>query len=184
MDQLGLDRLMIELDGTPNKSRLGANAILGVSMALARAAAPALEIPLYRYLGGAHAATLPMPMMNIINGGSHAGNNVDFQEFMIMPVGGRNFAEALRIGAEVFHSLKKVLSGRRLATGVGDEGGFAPDFKSNEEALQVIMEAIDRAGYRAGKDVVLALDVASSEFFKKAPMSFTNPTTPATMPPA
>jgi enolase len=172
MDQLGLDRLMIELDGTPNKSRLGANAILGVSMALARAAATGLEIPLYRYLGGAHAATLPMPMMNIINGGSHAGNNVDFQEFMIMPVGGRNFAEALRIGAEVFHSLKKVLSGRKLATGVGDEGGFAPNLKSNEEALQVIMEAIDRAGYRAGKDVVLALDVASSEFLKKGAYVF------------
>ena len=160
MDQLGLDRLMIELDGTPNKSRLGANAILGVSMALARAAAEALEIPLYRYLGGAHAATLPMPMMNIINGGSHAGNNVDFQEFMIMPVGGQDFAEALRIGAEVFHSLKKVLSGRKLSTGVGDEGGFAPDLKSNEEALQVIMEAIDKAGYQAGKDVVLAMDVS------------------------
>jgi enolase len=136
-------------------------------MALARAAADALEIPLYRYLGGVHAATLPMPMMNIINGGSHAGNNVDFQEFMIMPVGGRNFAEALRIGAEVFHSLKKVLPGRKLSTGVGDEGGFAPDLKSNEEALQVIMEAIDKAGYEAGKDVVLAMDVASSEFFKK-----------------
>jgi enolase len=172
MDQLGLDRLMIELDGTPNKSRLGANAILGVSMALARAAAEALEIPLYRYLGGAHASTLPMPMMNIINGGSHAGNNVDIQEFMIMPVGGRNFAEALRIGAEVFHSLKKVLSGRKLSTGVGDEGGFAPDLKSNEEALQVIMEAITAAGYQAGKDVVLALDVASSEFYKKGQYVF------------
>jgi enolase len=172
MDQLNVDRLMIELDGTPNKSRLGANAILGVSMAVARAAADALEIPLYRYLGGAHAATLPMPMMNIINGGSHAGNNVDFQEFMIMPVGGRNFAEALRIGAEVFHSLKKVLSSRKLSTGVGDEGGFAPDLKSNEEAVQVIMAAIDKAGYQAGKDVVLAMDVASSEFFKNGQYVF------------
>ncbi len=172
LDQIRLDRMMIELDGTPNKSRLGANAILGVSMALARAAAEALEIPLYRYLGGAHAATLPMPMMNIINGGSHAGNNVDFQEFMIMPVGGRTFAEALRLGAEVFHSLKKVLSGRRLSTGVGDEGGFAPDLKSNEEALQVIMEAIDKAGYQAGKDVMLAMDVASSEFFKNGQYVF------------
>jgi enolase len=166
VDQLRLDRLMLDLDGTPSKSHLGANAILGVSMALARAAADALELPLYRYLGGAHAATLPMPMMNIINGGSHAGNNVDFQEFMIMPVGGGNFAEALRIGAEVFHSLKKVLSGRELSTGVGDEGGFAPDLKSNEEALQVIMEAITKAGYQPGQDVVLAVDVAASEFFK------------------
>lgn len=172
MDQIGLDRLMIELDGSPNKGRLGANAILGVSMALARAAADALEIPLYRYLGGAHAATLPMPMMNIINGGSHAGNNVDFQEFMIMPVGGENFAESLRIGAEVFHSLKKVLSGRKLATGVGDEGGFAPDLKSNEEALQVIMEAIEKAGYQPGRDVVLAMDVASSEFYKNGKYVF------------
>jgi enolase len=172
MDQIRLDRLMIEMDGTPNKSRLGANAILGVSMALARAAADALEIPLYRYLGGAHAATLPMPMMNIVNGGSHAGNNVDFQEFMIMPVGGNTFTEALRIGAEVFHSLKKVLSGRKLSTGVGDEGGFAPDLKTNEEALEVIMGAIAKAGYKAGQDVVLALDVASSEFFKNGQYVF------------
>jgi enolase len=172
LDQIRLDRMMIEMDGTPNKSHLGANAILGVSMALARAAADALEIPLYRYLGGAHAATLPMPMMNIINGGSHAGNNVDFQEFMIMPVGSQTFAEALRLGAEVFHSLKKVLSGRRLSTGVGDEGGFAPDLKSNEEALQVIMEAIDKAGYKAGQEVMLAMDVASSEFYQNGQYVF------------
>lgn len=165
LDQMYLDKLMIDLDGTPNKSRLGANAILAVSMAIARAAAMALELPLYRYLGGSHAATLPMPMMNILNGGAHAGNNVDFQEYMIMPVGGDSFAEALRIGAEVFHSLKKVLAANKLSTAVGDEGGFAPDLKNNEEPLQIIMEAIEKAGYRPGEDVVLALDVAPSDFF-------------------
>ncbi|MBM4287842.1 MAG: phosphopyruvate hydratase [Deltaproteobacteria bacterium] len=172
LDQIRLDHLMIELDGTPNKSRLGANAILGVSMAVARAAAEALEIPLYRYLGGVHAATLPMPMMNIINGGSHASNNVDFQEFMIMPVGGDSFAQALRMAAEVFHTLKKVLSGQGLSTGVGDEGGFAPDLKSNEAALQVIMEAIALAGYQAGTDIVIALDPAASEFYREGSYVF------------
>jgi len=141
-------------------------------MAVARAAAEALEIPLYRYLGGVHAATLPMPMMNIINGGSHASNNVDFQEFMIMPVGGDSFAQALRMAAEVFHTLKKVLSGQGLSTGVGDEGGFAPDLKSNEAALQVIMEAIALAGYQAGTDIVIALDPAASEFYREGSYVF------------
>jgi enolase len=172
LDQIKIDRQLIDLDGTATKSRLGANAILAVSMALARVAAASLGVPLYRYLGGAHAATLPMPMMNIINGGAHAGNNVDLQEFMIMPVGGQTFAEALRIGAEVFHHLKKVLSSRKLSTAVGDEGGFAPDLSSNEEALRVIMEAIEKSGYQPGKDVVLALDAASSEFFDQGSYVF------------
>lgn len=167
LEQAYLDKVLCDLDGTPNKSRLGANAILGVSMAIARAAAQALEIPLYRYLGGAYAASLPMPMMNILNGGAHAGNNVDFQEYMILPVGGETFADALRIGAEVFHSLKKVLAAKKLSTGVGDEGGFAPDLKDNEEPLKIIIEAIEKAGYRPGDDVVLALDVAASDFFDK-----------------
>ncbi len=166
VDQIAIDHKMLALDGTPNKSRLGANAILAVSMAVARVAAAAVGLPLYRYLGGAHAATLPMPMMNIINGGAHAGNNVDLQEFMIMPVGGQTFAEALRIATEVFHSLKKVLSGRKLSTAVGDEGGFAPDLADNEAPLQVIMEAIEKAGYKPGTDVALALDPAASEFYK------------------
>jgi len=165
LDQIALDHKMLELDGTPNKGKLGANAILAVSMAVARAAAAAVGLPLYRYLGGAHAATLPMPMMNIINGGAHAGNNVDLQEFMIMPVGGASFSEALRMATEVFHSLKKVLAGRQLSTAVGDEGGFAPDLADNEEAVKVIMEAIAAAGYRPGDDIVLALDAAASEFF-------------------
>lgn len=167
LEQAYLDKVLCDLDGTPNKSRLGANAILAVSMAIARAAAQALEIPLYRYLGGAYAASLPMPMMNILNGGAHAGNNVDFQEYMILPVGGETFADALRIGAEVFHSLKKVLAAKKLSTGVGDEGGFAPDLKDNEEPLKIIIEAIEKAGYRPGDDVVLALDVAASDFFDK-----------------
>lgn len=167
LEQAYLDKLMLDLDGTSNKSRLGANAILAVSMAIARAAAEALELPLYRYLGGAYAASLPMPMMNILNGGAHAGNNVDFQEYMIMPVGGDSFAEALRIGAEVFHSLKKVLASRKLSTAVGDEGGFAPDLKDNEEPLKIIIEAIEKAGYRPGEDVALALDVAPSDFYDK-----------------
>jgi len=167
LDQVGLDRAMIELDGTTNKSRLGANALLGVSMATARAAANLLDVPLYRYLGGVTARRLPVPMMNIINGGEHADNNVDIQEFMIVPVAAQSFAEALRVGAEVFHSLKAVLKDRGLATSVGDEGGFAPMLESNAAALDVIMEAIASAGYVAGGDVLLALDVAASSFFSE-----------------
>ncbi len=158
---------MIDLDGTPNKAKLGANAILGVSMAVARAAADFSGLPLYLYLGGFNAKELPVPMMNIINGGSHADNNVDFQEFMIMPVGFETFSEALRCGAEVFHSLKKVLSSKGYNTAVGDEGGFAPNLKSNEEAVTVILEAIEAAGYKPGSQVKLAMDVASSEFYNK-----------------
>jgi enolase len=165
--QVEIDHLMIELDGTPNKSKLGANAILGVSMAVAKAAAEFTGLPLYLYLGGFNAKTLPTPMMNIINGGSHADNSVDFQEFMIMPVGADSFKEALRMGTEVFHALKTVLKARNYNTSVGDEGGFAPDLKSNEEALEVILEAIEKAGYKAGEDVLLAMDVASSEFYNK-----------------
>lgn len=168
LDQEGLDREMIRLDGTPNKSRLGANAILAVSMAAARAAAATVGLPLYRYLGGADAASLPMPMLNVINGGAHATNNLDFQEFMIMPVGGETFSEALRLAAEVFHTLKKVLVSRGLASGVGDEGGFAPNLPSHEAALELIKEAVLQAGYRYGQDVVIALDPASSEFFDAA----------------
>jgi enolase len=167
-DQNALDKKMIELDGTKNKGKLGANAILGVSMAAAHAAADELGLPLYTYLGGFNAKTLPTPMMNIINGGSHADNNVDFQEFMIMPVGAPTFREALRMGAEVFHALKSVLSGMGLNTAVGDEGGFAPNLKSNEEAITVILEAIEKAGYKAGEDIYLAMDVASSEFYDKS----------------
>jgi len=166
LDQVLIDSIMIDLDGTPNKSKLGANAILGVSMATARAAAEALLIPLYRYLGGAYARLLPMPMMNILNGGSHAPNNVDIQEFMIVPVGADSFGEALRMGAEVFHNLKKVLTGMNLVTSVGDEGGFAPNLEGNEEALKVIIQAIETAGYTPGEDVALALDAAASEFYK------------------
>ncbi|PKK93034.1 MAG: phosphopyruvate hydratase, partial [Tenericutes bacterium HGW-Tenericutes-6] len=166
-NQVGIDQTMIELDGTKNKSKLGANAILGVSMAVARAAADFLGVELYQYLGGFNTKQLPVPMMNIINGGSHADNNVDFQEFMILPVGAKNFKEAIRMGAEVFHNLKAVLKSKGYNTGVGDEGGFAPNLGSNEEALQVIMEAIKKAGYEAGKDILLGMDVASSEFFNK-----------------
>ncbi|WP_163099095.1 phosphopyruvate hydratase [Peribacillus alkalitolerans] len=166
-DQVGIDRTMIELDGTENKGKLGANAILGVSMAVAHAAADSVGLPLYRYLGGFNAKQLPTPMMNIINGGSHADNNVDFQEFMILPTGAPSFKEAIRMGAEVFHSLKKVLSGKGLNTAVGDEGGFAPNLGSNREALEVIIEAIKNAGYEAGKDIFLGMDVASSEFYNK-----------------
>ncbi|WP_129730053.1 phosphopyruvate hydratase [Ectobacillus funiculus] len=166
-DQVAIDRTMIELDGTPNKGKLGANAILGVSMAVAHAAADLVGLPLYRYLGGFNAKQLPTPMMNIINGGSHADNNVDFQEFMILPVGAPTFREALRTGAEVFHALKSVLHAKGLNTAVGDEGGFAPNLGSNREALEVIMEAIKQAGYEPGKDVLLGMDVASSEFFNK-----------------
>ena len=164
-DQVGIDQLMIELDGTENKGKLGANAILGVSMAVARAAADYAGLPLYNYLGGFNAKELPTPMMNILNGGSHADNNVDFQEFMIMPVGAPTFKEAIRMGAEVFHNLKKVLKGKGLNTAVGDEGGFAPNLGSNEEAITVILEAIKKAGYKPGKDVFLAMDVAASEFY-------------------
>ena len=164
-DQMGIDRLLLELDGTPNKANLGANAILGVSLATARAAAEVLGLPLYRYLGGVNASVLPVPMLNIINGGAHADNTIDVQEFMIMPVGAPSFREAMRMAAEVFQALKKELHGRRLSTAVGDEGGFAPDLKSSEEALDVISSAIDKAGYKVGDDIVFALDVASTELF-------------------
>jgi enolase len=164
-NQVEIDHYMISLDGTPNKSRLGANAILGVSMAVADAAAQSLNMPLWRYLGGVNAKVLPLPMMNIINGGSHADNNVDLQEFMIMPVGAESFSDALRIGSEVFHHLKKVLKDKGYNTAVGDEGGFAPNLKSNEEAIEVILKAVEKAGYKPGDDVVLALDPASSEFY-------------------
>ena len=166
-DQMAIDKTMIELDGTPNKGKLGANAILGVSIAVARAAADYLDVPLYQYLGGFNTKVLPTPMMNIINGGSHADNKVDFQEFMIMPVGAPSFKEAIRMGAEVFHSLAAVLKSKGLNTAVGDEGGFAPDLSSNEEAIVVIIEAIEKAGYKAGSDVKIAMDVASSEFYDK-----------------
>lgn len=165
LEQRAVDSLMLQLDGTPTKSKLGANAILGVSMATAKAAAEALEIPLYRYIGGTNAHTLPVPMMNILNGGAHADNNVDVQEFMAVPAGAKSFREALRMGAEVFHALKKVLKDQGLNTAVGDEGGFAPNLKSNVEAIEVILKAIKAAGYKAGKDVFIALDPASSEFF-------------------
>ena len=165
-DQVGVDLAMIEIDGTPNKGKLGANAILGVSMAVAKAAAQSCGLPLYQYLGGFNAKQLPVPMMNILNGGAHADNNVDIQEFMIMPVGAESFAEALRMCAEIYHTLKSVLKGRGLNTAIGDEGGFAPNLASNEQALEVIMEAINKAGYKPGEQVGLALDVASSEMFK------------------
>lgn len=165
-EQVAIDKIMIELDGTPNKGKLGANAILGVSMAVAKAAAESLDLPLFQYLGGTNAKELPVPMMNILNGGAHADNNVDIQEFMIMPVGAENFAQALRMCAEIYHTLKNVLKGKGLATGVGDEGGFAPNLGSNEEALQVICEAIKEAGLEPGKDIMLAIDAASSEFYK------------------
>ena len=164
-DQIDIDQKMISLDGTPNKAKLGANAILGVSLAVAHAAAQTTGQELYRYVGGVSAQTLPIPMMNILNGGSHADNSIDFQEFMIMPIGASTFAEALRMGAEVFHTLKSVLKKEKYSTNVGDEGGFAPNLKSNEEALQVIMKAIELAGYKPGKDIYIALDPASSEYF-------------------
>jgi enolase len=165
-DQRGLDAKMIELDGTPNKGRLGANAILAVSMAAARAAANSFDLPLYRYLGGAAANILPLPMMNILNGGAHADNNVDFQEFMVMPVGAPSFSEALRWGVEVFHTLKGVLKKRGYNTAVGDEGGFAPSVKSNVEAIEVVLEAIQQAGYKPGEEIAIALDPAASEFYQ------------------
>ena len=166
-DQIGVDRAMIELDGTENKAKLGANAILGVSLAVAKAAADEQGVSLYNYIGGTNAKLLPTPMMNILNGGEHADNSVDIQEFMIFPLGAESFAHALQMGAEVFHSLKKVLSNKGYNTAVGDEGGFAPDLKSNEEALEIICEAIKEAGYEPGKDVYIAMDPASSEFYNK-----------------
>ena len=163
--QAMIDKAMISLDGTPNKSNLGANAILGVSLAVAKAAASEARLPLYRYVGGVNACTVPVPLMNILNGGAHADNKVDVQEFMIMPVGAKHFAEGLRMGAEVFHQLKAVLKAKNLSTNVGDEGGFAPDLPSNEEALKLVMQAIEKAGYKPGDDIVLALDCASTEFY-------------------
>lgn len=165
LDQVGVDQAMIELDGTPNKGKLGANAILGVSMAVAKAAAASLGMPLYQYLGGFNAKQLPVPMMNILNGGQHADNNVDIQEFMIMPVGAESFAQALRMNAEIYHTLKKVLKDRGLSSAIGDEGGFAPNLASNEEAIQVILAAVEKAGYKPGSDIVLAIDAAASEFY-------------------
>ncbi|MBI2619285.1 MAG: phosphopyruvate hydratase [Ignavibacteriales bacterium] len=167
LDQVGVDKMMLQLDGTPTKSKLGANAILGVSLAVVKAAAASLEMPLYRYIGGTNARVLPVPMMNILNGGKHADNNVDFQEFMVMPVDAPSFAEGLRMGVEVFHSLKSVLHKKGYNTAVGDEGGFAPNLKSNEEALEVILEAIEKAKYKAGEQVYIALDPAASEFYEK-----------------
>ncbi|MGL5616099.1 MAG: phosphopyruvate hydratase [Sarcina sp.] len=166
LDQVGIDKKLIELDGTKNKGKFGANAILGVSLAAARAAAEALALPLYQYIGGVNAKVLPVPMMNIINGGKHADNSVDLQEFMIMPVGAKSFSEALKNCAEVYHSLKSILKEKGYSTGVGDEGGFAPNLKSNEEAVEIIIEAIEKAGYEPGKDIFIALDPASSEFFE------------------
>jgi len=171
-DQVGIDQLLIDLDGTPNKSKLGANAILGVSMAVARAAAEELGVELYEYLGGFNAKTLPVPMMNILNGGEHADNNVDIQEFMVMPVGAESFSEAVRMGAEIFHSLKSVLKSKGLNTAVGDEGGFAPNLSSNEEAITTIIAAIEKAGYKPGEQVFLALDVAATELYQDGKYEF------------
>lgn len=171
-DQMAIDRAMIELDGTENKGRLGANALLGVSMAVARAGAMEVGLPLYRYLGGPMSRTMPVPMMNILNGGAHATNTVDFQEFMIVPVGAETFSEGLRMGTQVFHALKKVLVARKLSTGVGDEGGFAPNLGSDEEALKIIIEAIEAAGLQPGQDIALALDVAASELFRNGQYQF------------
>ncbi|UCF72886.1 MAG: phosphopyruvate hydratase [Deltaproteobacteria bacterium] len=168
-----IDKTMIELDGTPNKGKLGANAILGVSLAVARAAADSLGIPLYRYIGGTKACRLPTPMMNILNGGKHAANNLDVQEFMIMPKRGESFREALRVGSEVFHSLAKVLSDKGLSTGVGDEGGFAPSLNSNDQGIEIILQGIEKAGYRPGEDVVLAIDAAASSFYRDGRYTFT-----------
>lgn len=167
-DQNLLDKIMLELDGTPNKGNLGANAILGTSLAIAKAAAAEAGIPLYRYIGGVSANTLPVPMMNILNGGSHADNSIDFQEFMVMPVKADTFSEALRMGTEVFHTLKKVLHDQGLSTNVGDEGGFAPNIKSNEEAIEVVLRAIEKAGFKPGEDIFIAMDAASSEFYDAA----------------
>lgn len=172
VDQVGIDQLLIELDGTPNKSKLGANAILGVSMAVARAASAELGVELYQYLGGFNAKTLPVPMMNILNGGEHADNNVDIQEFMVMPVGAESFTKAVQIGAEIFHHLKAVLQDKGLNTAVGDEGGFAPNLSSNEEAISTIITAIERAGYKPGEEVFIALDVAATELYKDGKYEF------------
>lgn len=172
IDQVAIDRAMILLDGTENKSELGANSILAVSLATARAAADELDLPLYRYIGGPMARVMPVPMMNILNGGAHATNTVDLQEFMVVPVGAASFGEGLRMGTEVFHALKKVLIGRKLSTGVGDEGGFAPDLKSDEEALDIILEAINEAGYKPGEDIAFALDCAASELYKDGKYTF------------
>jgi enolase len=165
LDQVSLDSILIELDGTPNKSNLGANAILGVSLAAAKAAAQTVGLPLFRYVGGLRSATLPVPMMNILNGGSHADNSIDFQEFMIMPVGAASFSDSLRMGTEIFHHLKSVLKSKGLSTNVGDEGGFAPNIQSNEEAIEVVLMAIEKAGYKPGDEVMIAMDAAASEFF-------------------
>lgn len=165
LDQAEIDAKMIELDGSPNKANLGANAILGVSLAVAKAAAEESRMPLYRYIGGVNANLLPIPMMNILNGGAHADNGIDFQEFMIMPVGAESFSEGLRMGTEIFHHLKAVLKGQKFSTNVGDEGGFAPDFKNNEDAIKAVMQAIDKAGYKAGEDIYIAMDAAASEFY-------------------
>ena len=181
-DQAGIDRKLLELDGTETKSNLGANALLGVSLACAKAAAEEAGLGLFQYIGGANARELPLPMLNILNGGAHADNNVDIQEFMIMPVGAPSFREALRMSTEIFHSLKKVLKGRGYSTSVGDEGGFAPNLKSNEEALEVIMEAISAAGYRPGEDVLLALDVAASELYKDGSYTLANEAQPVKTP--
>jgi enolase len=167
-DQVTIDRMMIALDGTPNKENLGANAILGVSLAVAKAAAASSELSLFRYVGGVNANILPVPMMNILNGGAHADNSIDFQEFMVMPFGAPSFAESLRMGTEVFHALKKVLKAKGMSTNVGDEGGFAPNLKSNEEAIQVVLKAIEDAGYRPGEDIYIAMDAASTEFYDEA----------------
>jgi len=172
-DQVGIDKMMKELDGTPNKGKLGANAILGVSIAVAKAAAESCGLSLYEYVGGTNAKTLPVPMMNIMNGGAHADNNVDIQEFMVMPVGATSFKEALRWGAEIYHSLKAVLKSKGLATGIGDEGGFAPNLPTNEDALKVIMEAIEKAGYKPGEQIKLALDVAANELFDEKTGKYT-----------
>jgi enolase len=173
MDQSLIDKIMIELDGTPNKGKLGANAILGVSLAVAKAAAMEAGQSLYRYIGGVNANTLPVPMMNILNGGSHADNSIDFQEFMVMPVGAKTFSEALRMGAEIFHTLKKVLHEQGLSTNVGDEGGFAPNIKSNEAAIEIVLKAIEKAGFKPGSDVMIALDPAASEFYDSKTKTYT-----------